>query len=543
MTRITRKKRLEVYSLCLLLSLFTASAAAQEPLTLKKHMSLAGVDLTARMDLAGKCLLAWLDPAADFAPTGGWNVPHDIGRWWDAMLRLEARTGFAIPAHLEGAMLRNLDRFTDNPDRILLAPEGLDWAQPYFELHSIREGFLAFAALVKYRNSQWARQRGHQMLESLKGHLRPDGTLDVKKFDAFKYVTDPEKALASPELNADLTGSTGRAIDGLMFFHEATGDPLALELAGRFAQYHLEHTVNSDGSMRKEILDKNNPGHSHSYLGTLRGLLLYGLETGRRDIIDTVASTCRKAVQQHVITESGWTGHDLGKLRFPSGHGERVGETASAGDAAQLALWLALRAGHTDLLDDVERLLRVRLLPSQITEGPPKQVGGWGVHGEPHARAGCILDVAAAVLHTLTDIHDHVAERTDQGVMVHLHLDCANAHVRVSCRRGSEGILAVRPRVRDNLLIRVPGWTDRQKVRLTVNGAEVRPSFAGSYVRVSKDAIVADTEVVMRYDLPIRETTEKTDVGRVFRFRWQGDVILGMDPHEGPQSLYPTFPK
>ena len=54
-------------------------------------------------------------------PTGGWNVPHDIGRWWDAVLRLKACTAFGIPEHLKAAMLRNLDRFTDNPDGILLA--------------------------------------------------------------------------------------------------------------------------------------------------------------------------------------------------------------------------------------------------------------------------------------------------------------------------------------------------------------------------------------------------------------------------------------
>lgn len=499
------------------------------------------VDLRARMDLAGKCLLAWLNPAADFAPTGGWNVPHDVGRWWDAMLRLEARTGFAIPEHLETAMLHNLDRFTDNPDHILLAPEGLSWATPYFELHSIREGFLAMAALVKYRDSQWARQRGHQMLEGLQRHLKSDGTLDVKAFDAFKYVTNPSKALASPELGADRTGSTGRAIDGLMFFYEATGDPLALELAGRFAEYHLAHSVNSDGSMRKEILDKTNPGHSHSYLGALRGLLRYGLKTGRRDIVDTVEATYRKGVKQCVITEAGWNGHDLGKLRFPNSHGERLAETASAGDAAQLALWLALEAGHTELLDDVERLLRVRLLPSQITAGPPKQIGGWGVHAEPHARGGGILDVAAAVLHTLTDIYDHIAERTGQGVMVHLHLDYRCPLVSVSCKRGNEGVLTVRPHVRDDVLIRVPSWTDRQTVRLAVNGADVRPDFVGSYLHVPKNMIDGDAEIVVRYDLPIRETTERTDAGREFRFRWQGDEIIGMDPLNGPRSLYPPM--
>jgi len=57
------------------------------------------------MNLAGQCLLAWLDSDKDFMPTGGYEVAHDIGRWWDAILRLEDTTGFAIPADLEGMAL------------------------------------------------------------------------------------------------------------------------------------------------------------------------------------------------------------------------------------------------------------------------------------------------------------------------------------------------------------------------------------------------------------------------------------------------------
>ena len=50
------------------------------------------------------------------------------------------------------------------------------------------------------------------------------------------------------------------------------------------------------------------------------------------------------------------------------------GETASPGDAAQLALWLATRHGFTEYLDDVERIVRARILPSQVTETPPLHV-------------------------------------------------------------------------------------------------------------------------------------------------------------------------
>ena len=103
-------------------------------------------------------------------------------------------------------------------------------------------------------------------------------------------------------------------------------------------------------------------GHTHSYCGTLRGLLLHGLATDDKKYVDAVASTYRNGLWGKAISHSGWTPHDQGKPRFHGPEGDPVGEHASCGDVAQIALWLALRAGQTDLLDDVERMIRARLL-------------------------------------------------------------------------------------------------------------------------------------------------------------------------------------
>ena len=100
------------------------------------------------------------------------------------MLRLEAATGFRIPEHAEQAMLANLRRFFDNPDHLCLAPPGLHDVQPTWDLHSLREGLLALTALVKYRDSDWARATGHAMIETLLQRLNEDGSW---KADAFDY--------------------------------------------------------------------------------------------------------------------------------------------------------------------------------------------------------------------------------------------------------------------------------------------------------------------------------------------------------------------
>ena len=117
------------------------------------------------MELAGQCCLAWLDPEKDFMPTGGYEVAHDTGRWWDAMLRLEEATGIVIPEDMEKVMLRNLKTLTDNADGLLMNNPAFPWLKAMINPHDFREAMLAFNALVRYRNSTWARQASHRLLQ------------------------------------------------------------------------------------------------------------------------------------------------------------------------------------------------------------------------------------------------------------------------------------------------------------------------------------------------------------------------------------------
>ncbi len=406
------------------------------------------------MDLAGQCCLAWLDSEKDFLPTGGYEAAHDTGRWWDAMLRREAATGIAIPAEAEGAMLRNLQALTANPDGLLLNPDRFGM-QVFINPHNFREALIAFHALVRYRSSVWAAEAGHRLLLTMDRLWQPDGRLDYTKLHCWgsvPHTEDPSHAPGEPGQWFDATANTGRALEAIVWFYEATGDPLALSLAARIAPWHLEHTLSPDGATRPEILDPSNVGHNHSYLGTLRGLVLYGLLTGQREYVDTVARTYRRSFGVNNVTESGYTPHDLGKTRFPNADGVPVGETASCGDIVQLALWLALRDGQLDLLDDVERLVRARILPSQITPerfpdlaADPRQRGAWGVYSDPYG-VGSTHDVFAAVLHTLTDVEAHVVTREALGLGVNLHFTTERPDVWVRAERGVEARLSVTPR-------------------------------------------------------------------------------------------------
>lgn len=514
------------------------------------------------MELGGRCLLNWLDPEHDNMVTGGWLVSHDTGRWWDAILRLESTTGFVIPAEAEGAMLLNLQTLTDNPDGLLLIPPHLDYAEPKFELHSLREGLLAFNALLRYRKSSWAKQRGHRMLETLNQTLKPDGRWDLERFKYFQYARADKPDENAGEVGGDMTGSSGRFLEALVWFYEATGDGLALELAERIAQYHLAHTLNSDGSIRNEIVDESNIGHNHSYHGTLRGLLLYGFLTRQHDYVDAVLKTYRTGFPDYVIQESGWAPHDLGKKRFPNEQGDPAADPASAGDHTQLALWFGLNAGCVDLLDDVERLVRARLLPAQAIDADrptiirgimdykkvdeesarlqsDKMVGGWSIHGPVHGGKGCILDVLAAVVHTLTDVYNNITTRTTTGLTINLHFDYDDETVSIKSERTETAALTVQLKVKDNVLIRIPGWTDKTNLRLTIDGRQTSPKIIDHYVYVPKD--VSAEEIVLQYALPTRRTTETTPTGRTYQFAWRADEIIGLHPNEEYLPFYPDL--
>ena len=117
---------------------------------------------------------------------------HNLGRWWDAMLRLEAATGFEIPAHLEAAMLANLRESFDNPDHLCLSAFDHPWLKPDLDFHSLRESLLALNALVRYRGSVWARRQARLMLETLARITRDDATWDVAALDYHRRLARPE---------------------------------------------------------------------------------------------------------------------------------------------------------------------------------------------------------------------------------------------------------------------------------------------------------------------------------------------------------------
>ena len=509
------------------------------------------------MELAGTNLLNSLSPKDDYLPL--WSVTidadmrarrrmywpeHNIGRWWDALLRLEAATGFAIPAHMEAAMLRHLRGCLDNPLSICAS---MDTTASCFDAHSQREILLALAALVRWRDNDWAATAGHEMVVALDRFIQDDGAWDSTLMNdtaakGGRHVdvppTDPKADRPKPGI--ELTGSHGRMIEALLELYTATGDTAAMLLASRLAEFHLQASTRPDGT----VPEYGGYVHTHSLFGTYRGLLMYGQLTRQRQYIDRVAATYARTVRVKVH-HSGFISHDWGS--------EQKGETTSPGDAAQLALWLA-QLGYTEFLDDAERIVRARILPSQITsamglqpadddDGPPEDldaltVGAFGgMHTHPHGGILPTTDITAADLHTLCDIYTHVVEETEAGLVVNFHLDYEDERVRIETTRGDSGRLAVQPKIARPVLIRIPAWVPPESVELAVDGQHGEPSWIGHSLIVSAPEPPGRIEV--GYDLPVQTMVERID-GDDYDLTWRGDDVFGVSPNTDFLPFYST---
>jgi len=531
--RITRRFFLKqtalASTLCLPMACQSARVVATDP-------GVTTVPLQESMKRAADCCLAWLNPAYRFLPEGGYEIAHDTGRWWDAMLRYEACTGERIPANFEDSMLANAKEMTQNRVALLTNIFGPP-ESAVINPHNFRESMQTYTLLVKYRKNEWALEQGKTMVQALISLLDDDGQMNyerlIEMMDGLPLTGDPMmRPLAAPGEWFDSTPTTGRAIEPIVQFHDATGYAPAMELAERLCEIHFKQIIEPDGELCEEIRSGKQRSHNHSYNGMLRGMLLFGRKTHNKKYIDAVLKTYRNSVLRHSITESGYAPHDLGLFLFVNEHGDPIGEHSSPADIMQIALWLAQHTKDAALYNDIERILRARLLPSQINNPDvPRDHGAWGCYAHPYDFAS-ILDVFAAVLHALTEVSKGATSQAeDKTLSVHLHFDCDLPELALRSQRGEEATVTITPKVKNALRIRVPDWATRSSVSLTQNSDSIPLVWDGSYLVIPRNKVKLGRAITLKHDLPARETVEETPVAKIpYKLFWKGDTIVGSSP-------------
>lgn len=488
----------------------------------------------------------------NFYLPGGWETAHNIGRWWEAALLLQSVAGMKISETIDLAMTIHLRAMTNNPYGLLINdPEIVtvfpkkerDFTQADDEddtvltnsrvnFHNLREAMLTYATLLKYRNSRYALSSGEKLLSTIEKCFF-DKTLSDKEIHDNLGIPYTTPTSYDPYAEVDQTEKTGRAIEGILLFFQESKSSLALRVLQKAVNFHRTHVINADGSPTDWMEDPVHIGHNHSYLGTLRGLLLYAIAFDDSALAESIYRTYCNTVVRYSCDATGFAPHDLTGVRFADEYGDPLGDHASCADATYLAFLLATKCGHPELLTDVERWIRSRLFFSQQDSG--EKEGAWGIYKTYYGKSYTV-DVFTSIATTLCRIYSEILEDRDNGIYVHLHFSAENPLLKVSSVRGERQSTAILPHCSKTLHVFLPTWCDEEKVSVTdLEGQPIPFTLKDSYVVIDSCQVRPEQEIVVSYELPAWESTAKTWVSqKSFRLFWKGDTLLRVE--ESPSN-------
>jgi DUF1680 family protein len=238
-------------------------------------------------------------------------------------------------------------------------------------------------------------------------------------------------------------------------------------------------------------------------------------------------------------------------------------ESCEVADMIGLALKLT-QAGAGDYWEDADRWVRNQYVESQMTHDKlrallrnlyaderiqefPVQpwesdevercVGGWAASTLPndwgllHGHACCTGNSAR----TLYWIWDSILTKEDDKVVVNLLLNRASPWLDVDSHLPYEGKVALKVKEAKAAGVRIPDWTDRERVTCTVNSEEQAFSWSGSYVEIG-DLKPGDAVTI---DFPMREKTMFSAIAdKPYRVTLKGNTVVAIDPDGELCPLY-----
>jgi hypothetical protein len=210
--------------------------------------------------------------------------------------------------------------------------------------HNLREGWHGLAALARWRMADEAVELARRSVALVARAWRPPNNWT-------RIAVDPDCA------GLTHIQSLARAIGPLVKLWRTTGEEPFLDLARRAADEAIREAIPEDGSFHGELLGS----HAHSITSTLSSLAQLADATGDEALLDRVRAFYRNGLWS-LRDELGWVVEATGADANPD-----KGEGNSSGDIVETGLILAAH-GDDAAAEDVERIVRAHLLPSQLRD-------------------------------------------------------------------------------------------------------------------------------------------------------------------------------
>ena len=463
------------------------------------------------------------------------GIPHVVGRCLVGCMSAELYAGVPFPNDGLAILERYLKGSFDNPNHLNSYYDPEQGNKRCIEFHNMREGLYGLWALAAGRDSAWARETAHQMLETLDQMTGTDG----------RWSAERAKALGMEGMCYGLaTPNAARMVDPLLAYHRLSGDALALKLAGAYARAGLREMYEADG--RFAPMERSS-GHVHSITSALSGITDYAIFTRDAAMIEACRRIMDRGVPEY-FSSWGW-----GDEVFPEHPANEVsrGEINQTGDVIRTALLLG-QAGSPQYYELAERFLRGCLLPAQYQEDdvrrilravespqddsqrdvPARVVGGYSMMlPNDRQRAGVwpltTQDIISGGVHALCECWRHRCTSTEDAVRVNLLFDCDGPEVTIRSDLPQKGRIRFLFKKAKPLMVRLPDWADAKTLKVTLCGESLHVEPANGYIRIVPGA--AGEEGCVEFAVPCRIQRETVD-GTEYTSMWIGNQPVQILP-------------
>lgn len=477
-------------------------------------------------------------------PHMGWSTcvseSHVPGRHLLALLSAEDAAGIEIPDEVIEKQTRALFLSFSGP--VALPLNRIDMHGPVvrFNPHNLREGMHGLYALVKYRQSQRARDMAERMIADMFEYWNPDRGFDWERLKKPNVIGEKQIFI----------GHEARMIGALVRYYRATGYGPALQLALILKEKAVREFYLEDGTFD----GRHHDGHVHSITSTMSSLAQLADVTSDATLLNRVRAFFDNGLRQ-LRDQLGWArewAHDHHPTYHPDG-----GEGNVTGDIIETALILG-RWGYTHYYHDVERILRGYLLPSQLRDvsfivdsANPNNEDGLRNLADRHLGAygfaapyghrpvgrqwlSFNFDAVGAVVSSLCEALRQVT-RFDKAVhWVNLLFDHETEHIKVESAYTHQA-LSVTVKRSGPLFVRMPPWVDH--AGLCINGVE-QYTFSNDYLFIPEPRIAE--QVRIKFDLPLNELVLKHQTHDI-RVRLRGDEVAAMDSFGAEMTFFDPY--
>ena len=341
--------------------------------------------------------------------------------------------------------------------------------------------------------------------------------------------------------------------------YRLTGYEPALELAGKMIRGVVKHQKSFDKDGR--WLD----WHFHTSAASLLAILEYAIVTKDTELLELA----KKGYEYGKVIGDPLVGFfpELvpGSDRYIRRH-IMTSETCEVADMIGLSLKLT-RAGVEDYWEDVDRWVRnqfvenqltsvdwvnkvpaeaFQFLPSVLEEKPVEAWESTEIQRAVGSFAGQALpnDWGPVSMHlcctgnagrTLYWIWDSILTRKGERVQVNLLLNRTSPWLDVDSHLPYEGKVELMIKETEEVAVRIPEWTDRQKVSCRVNGQAQEFTWSGNYVEVEN--LKRDDRLTVKF--PMREKTLFRVIGRSpYKLTIKGNTVVDIDPKGKINPIY-----